>query len=58
MITKSGAPPATAPIKKLVSCRILCDDPTSSPAGGILLPTEGRVGDGVMPLHRNEARET
>lgn len=58
MITKSSAPPATAPIKKLVSCRVLCDDPTSSPTGGILLPTVGRVGDGVVLLHRDEGRET
>ena len=58
MITKSSAPPATAPIKKLVSCRVLCNDPTSSSTGGILLPTEGRVGDGVVLLHRDEARET
>ena len=58
MITKSSAPPAIAPIKKLVSSGILCDDPTSSPTGGILLPTEGRVGDGVVLFHRDEARET
>lgn len=58
MITKSSEPPATAPIRKLVSCRILWDDPTSSSTGGILLPTEGRVGDGVVLLHRDEARET
>ena len=58
MITKSSAPPAIAPIKKLVSCRVLGDDPTSSPTGGILLPTVGRVGDGVVLLHRDEGRET
>ena len=58
MITKRSAPPAIAPIKKLVSCRVLCDDPTSSSTGGILLPTEGRVGDDVVLLHRDEARET
>ena len=58
MITKRSAPPAIAPIKKLVSCRILWDDPTSSSTGGILLPTEGRVANGVVLLHRDEARET
>ena len=58
MITKSSAPPATAPIKKLASCRVLWDDPTSSSTGGILLPAEGRVGDGVVLLHEDGARET